>query len=242
MPTSCSQQYNLKVKGPVSPTEYWTLDETGVVDRVGKVQATHLVPDIANGANIFGTGSPALFSNGLDFQYYVTFDGTKMDNIETGFISNLGYPGNGFSMTFWFNIVQLFGGWETAIGMAFGSNLNRFGVGLGFDASNGLDVDSSAADEIILPMPTGVWTFLHVFSQLDGKFGIQINNGAKIYATNPHPFPPDLDGDLSISPAFTASTDGHVIIDEILLNLSAELTPAQVTYLWNAGNGRTWPL
>lgn len=137
MSTSCSQQYNLKIKGPVSPTEYWTLDEAGMVNRVGKIQATDLIPNPSFASNINGVAGPALFSNGLDFHYIAFPAGAAMDKIETGYISNIGYAGGGFSVCFWFNILQLFGGWETIVELDIGSNLNRFRVGLGSDAGNG---------------------------------------------------------------------------------------------------------
>jgi hypothetical protein len=88
----------------------------------------------------------------------------------------------------------------------------------------------------------GGWHFFHFFfdpGSLD--FGFSIDNGSKHYSgMGPFTWVATPSGYIELFQVGSSSED--VYIDELGFKFDKILTDAQVTYLYNGGAGRTWPL
>ncbi len=263
MSVSCTKDYQVTIIG-LNPDLYWTLDEAAG-NRIDKVHSVALVP---GGGGVI-TAQPALFSNGLGFaekgagNSNLAVTGTTLMGIQSA---------NGWSWCFWFKVndwappvpapwnqspTLLWAGgatfaitviWdpvETALPCQTGAFPNT--VGFSF-SDNNLNLYCGPP----LAVALGVWNFAHLFyDPVAAQVGYQINNFAPIYSPifGGPPTPPLFTGPphnsnliFSQNWALAGTTNIPVIVDEMLFKLSRILTPAEITYLWNGGAGRTWPV
>lgn len=230
---TATKAYTITVAGPTTITAYWTLDEVGNATRVDSVAGIQL---LATGFN--GKGSPALFSNGVEF-----------DATSTGFQTfappQLAYTApNSWSVWGWFKIVS------TGTNVSFGGPYILAGIGNGatitlFAGSSTnpqpLTIYRNAIDNIDLACTLTDWHFFHLcYNGSTQKFGYSIDNAAVTYFPTVIALTNAGSGGITLGQTFVAG--GDVLYDEIGVITTAMLTTAQQTALYNCGNGQTWPI
>ena len=265
----CQRDFTIMVNAVSAPTvdAYWTfqtiqqnLSFPGSFDILDLVNSVDLVfsgtwfappplPVYNNATGIIGNGL-ACHEEGAGASFGVF--GNAHLGIQTA---------NGWSVFGWFKVLHWADdlpfntGWSTAPNLTISNEIiiswDPLGNG-GFGANGPANsVQFSTQDNnfnVFQPtnfVPTiGQWYFFHFF--FDGTHvGYSINNGAPVLdLSGVAVFSPEASGDFSISQRWakldTATTS--LIIDEVGLKLSRMLTPTEVTYLYNGGAGRTWPL
>lgn len=269
MSIACQKQYQLTVNPvSISPDAYWTLDEAAG-NRIDKVNATALVPGgggilealpalFSNGvgfpekgaglSNLANTAVSTLAPQGGGWSWWFWFNVQNWPptipapwNIPPTML--FGDPGFGPGAAYRITIV-----WDPTDTNLFcqdGLSLNTVGTQWSDNSGN---IYCGAP----LPVTTGIWYFMHMFyDSVAGKVGYQVNHGSLVYATqglgppaNPTFAGPNRNGQLNIAQQWVLADTATVavIIDEMGFKLSRMLTDSEVAYLYNAGNGRTWPL
>lgn len=266
MSVSCQKPYSLTIGGPPPTVDaYWTLNESGVaVPRVDKLAALALTPN----AGAIIDAQPGLFSNGLAF---AEKGNAVVSNFSTVNTNQLGIQsGLGWSWCFWFKVLHWPAGgtWNGAPEMLFAAANAKFAITTIWDpADNTLfcqdgtipncffvqfsDNNGNLYSTNFVPV-VGSWNFAHIFFDPSGpQLGIQMNNGLRKLVTQcvGAPATPVFAGPATPSNLLVSQQWGQpdtaniaVIIDEMFFKLSRILTPSEVTYFWNSGAGRTWPL
>ena len=199
---------------------------------------------------------------------WTTNSGPFAGGWQTNSEPHLAFTGTGWSLVFWFKVLfwpnaNLFGN-GPAIEFDVGSNiisdssclidigindLNAFPVGV-IPQPNMVSffINDSVGTDTIAPAAfspsLNVWHMLHVFyTKSTGTFGYSLDNGANVTVTGIQ-----CDNGPSSLFAFVYNWSGAnanvnwLLTDEFALKLSRILTGAEVTYLFNSGVGRTWPL
>lgn len=252
MSIACQKQYTLTVQAAAPTVDaYWTLQESGkLVNRVDNVHSIALVP---NPNNVMDA-TPGLFGNGLAFP-----ESTAIipSGFSTAVVAPLGIQtAGGWSIFGWFKVphwdtnnwfntptLELNGeiiiSWDPLGNGGFGPNGPANSVQFStFD--NNVNVFQPAN---FVPV-VGQWYFFHFF--FDGTHvGYSINNGAPVFdLTGVAVFGAEPNGQLRVFADWVGVNSGtiDVILDEIGFKLSRMLTGPEVTYLYNGGAGRTWPL
>lgn len=235
MPTiTCQKQFTLTVTAPSAIAAYWTLDEVGNVTRVDSVAGIQLLAMLFN-----GLGAPALIGNGVEFD-------TTSTGFQTFAPSELAYTApNSWSAWGWFKINA------TGPNGSFGGPMALFGIGTGgfitiFAGSSfnpqPLTIYRTLADSVDLPCTLGTWHFFHLcYNGALQQYGYSIDNAAITYFPTVIALTNAATGGVTLDNNFLGPT-GDVLYDEIGIITTAMLTPAQQTYLYNAGSGRTWPI
>ncbi len=253
MGISCSKEYTLTVNSGLDVNEYWTMEETAHNDRVGKVADTHLVYGGGAGHLTVNEG-PGVYGNSLQCHGngFVPFGTNPILAVPGDGVLALKNAGNGFSLFCWVYISNP-PDMAMDIFVQFGTSGNRSQKGsLGWNPEvagielSGTDSNGTFWALAPTPPPLGVWFFGHIFyNQTLGKMGVQINNGAPEYtvASGLVYSASDL-GWIEVtwpSAAFSV-TDTTERVDEMGIITTRMLTPTEVTFLYNSGAGRTWPL
>lgn len=246
---SCSKEYTLTVDSSLIVAAYWAFSESGdSADRVDSVASVHLIPNVTPSAF---NSAPGKFANGFGFEENGSGDFQNFNPI-------VGEPtlriqsSNGWSVFLWFKINSWGLFWATEPLIDF--------TQIGSPAELRIQTDSFAAHQLDIfgsddlhnsfsPTPfsptLATWYFLHVFfDPILGQVGYSINNGAAVMDVTPMVFGARAAGNLQLFEAWGAGTTGNidVVIDEMGFKLDRNLTPAEVSFLYNSGAGRTWPL
>lgn len=207
-----------------------------------------------------------LYGDGMSWK---TLTGPFNPGWATSFTPTLAFTGTGWSLVFWFKVefwpdFNLFGG-GPIVELDVGSDNvldSSCLIDIGFNAFGAFPVgvtpipnrvsffiNDSVGTDTIAPAsfaPTlGQWNMLHVFYKQagGGTFGYSLNNGAEVTVTGIQ-----CDTGPSSLFAFFQTWSGTSIdaiwlrIDEVAIRMSDVLSPADITYLYNSGAGRTWPL
>jgi hypothetical protein len=254
----CRESYTIAVTtGIAKPTvtAYWTMSETGTVnDRVDSAQSIHLVQTFFG--NVI-TNAPGKIGNGLAYPAAGSLSG-----FDTGGLGDarLALGSNGWSIVLWFNQLEWPrpGGlypWGTEPEVIFQPHGAPFSfVNIGWDRFGNemqlsfLITDDNGNDQSPAAFsPTlNTWYFLHLFyDKTMAGVGYSINNGSPVFAAGPVPlFGPWTTGIVSVLDDWgLADTPGNAtVIDEVAFKLDRNLSNDEVSYLYNSGNGRTWPL
>lgn len=257
MTTTCTRDYILTVNHGLTVDAYWTFDNFDIEAGPTLVQI-----DQTAGIKLFSTGAwfgwptppplnntPGKIGNGLGFQQEGVAAGTDSGSVASLRLSST----NGWSVFFWFNVNNWAPSYSVypLVDWKFGlpSEMRiQFGD---FPAVHQLlfnITDSTGADYSPAPFsPTlNTWYFMHVFyDPVSAKVGYQINNGAKVLSASSNPvFNVSANGDLEFFQNWPGSDTSNYgpIIDEFGMKLSRVLTPTEVSFLYNSGSGRTWPL
>jgi len=252
MSVACQKQYSLTVQSAAPTVDaYWTFQESGLAtDRVDSVSGIHLVPKLNNANN----ATPGLFGNGLGFPETSVIGPSGFD---TAFAVPLGIQtANGWSIFGWFKVPHWdAGNWALVPSMELSGEIiiSWDPLGNGGFGPNGpansvqfscLDNNVNVLQPVNFVPTVGAWTFFHFF--FDGAHvGYSINNGVPVFdLTTVGSFGAEPNGKLSIFQNWVAGSTGtiDVILDEVGFKLSRMLNAGEVTYLYNAGAGRTWPL
>lgn len=238
MNTICAKPLTITISSvaPLTPTGYWTLNEAGggFTDRVDSVSGIHLVP-----TGVTDVGAPALFSNGVHFSG--AFGGQGM---QTGGIAALAHTaGTGYSFFGWFKLNAMGNGVPRAPYMAYNNANGQFLIEIGNNANpNRVHVENND-DSTDVTVTLGVWHFFHCFlDPVSNQTGFSLDNGANTMLPTPQPNAASAFGGLYLQTQWNSPDVGDMLFDEIGISCSAMLTPAQITYLYNGGAGRTWPL
>lgn len=234
--TFCTKKFALTIVG-VLPTAYWKMeqftDETDLIDSIGGCNMR------ANGGHTKG-GVAAKIGLGQEFSYF---------RLNTGFSgvanSNLDYTtGNSFSLWGWFKIE----GTGPVSSGQFGSYLSYFTGGpnqLMIDLANSDNPGNvhffSAANDIYINVSIGEWHFFHLFyDAVTSKPGYSIDGGAEVMMPNSEAWPSRTNC-IMIMQAGPLMASADVIFDEVGIVTTSKLSVDQAAYLYNSGNGRTYP-
>lgn len=250
MSVSCEKSISIKVNSSAAPTVdfYWTLDEAGTAaNRVDKVAALPLFP---SGVGNVITGAPALFNNGLAF-----IESGAFSSFDSGTDPQLAIQSsNGFSFFGWFKVLD----WPVFPSYAVEKQF-RFHNTLGPAIDNTMVWDSfnkhveftfndNAFNTYNLTdfVPVvGTWYFFHMFFDPVGTVvGYSINNGPLVIGAPGAAYAANTNGIITLSQTWAVanSPTNSLLFDEFGVKLSRMLTAAEITYLYNGGAGRTWPL
>lgn len=218
-------------------TAYWTLDQATLnasqLDSVG-------VHDLVATSLPIGPGVPAKFSNGVQFDAVNCFGGyfaaSGFDYVAT----------QSFSYWFWVKI-------NAADSLA--SGVNSTYVSFSPNASSALSIDFGNADnpgvvwvedrdnDVYFNISIGAWHFFHVFFDANIlNSGYSIDGGTEVLLPNPTTQANNAHTDVFLAAGSLGGSLISVIFDELGLVVGNKLTLAQVSYLYNGGTGRTWPI
>lgn len=237
---TCTKEYTLTIdQAAINPDLYWTFDEAAS-PRVDKVHGVNLtVPVFWFDVD----AAPALFSNGLIFDGIPA--GAQITSAAVPYVT----AGIGWSMWFWFRVnswivespqIEIF----TPLAPA------RMLANVQLNAPLQRVIVTVQDNNLVNFVPAnfnptlGTWYFLHVvFDPAVGLVGYQINNGPIVYDATPGA----IFAAGGLNSTFFCRCSGpdagqSIQIDECGIKLSANLTAADATYLYNGGAGRTWPL
>lgn len=239
--TVCAKNFTLTLGSGLTVTAYYTLDSSDVItgDLIDSVAGLHMVKQ----PGLQSPNVPALISNGL--QRSDSFNSAYT----TGNVAALAYPDTGgWSVFGWFNldvnVVPVVGvGAELVLGVGNGSIFIDVG-----NAANPQPVEVSWTDANFQSVQTYFnvslhqWHFFHLYyDPVSQKLGISLDNAAPTLTGVGVAFTPDVIGVWDFFGP-TVSVGLNTIWDEIGLKLDRKLTSAEQTFLWNNGNGRTFPL
>lgn len=247
MSVSCEKEITINVLQSSIPDAYWTLDEAGTLtNRVDKVHGV-IMFQVAPGVI---TGAPALFSNGLAF-----IEAGFNSDMDSGFVPGLALQSsNGFSLWGWFKVLDwpVFGSYGIEKEMEYRNSIGPFlNVEMVWDTATQTVTfrfqDNTINTYNLTPFAPaiGTWYFFHLFfDPITTKVGYSINNGANVLGSAGAVYAANLDGAISFFQqwALANTPTNALLVDEFGMKLSRILTPAEVTFLYNGGAGRTWPL
>ena len=164
-------------------------------------------------------------------------------------VAGLAYDGaSGFSLFGWvkINVEELCGvgpkiylniDGSNDIEIEFANNANAGNAFASWFSNPEIGPNGDMFDDVTV----GVWQFFHLFyDPLLTKIGFSVNNGANQYSAAGIVFPASATGSFQFGSLTAITID--VTFDEIGVKMDDMLTAAEVTYLYNAGAGRTWPL
>lgn len=235
MSTACTKDYSVNILP--SNFYYWTLDEASG-NRIDSVAGIPLkYTSGVDTVNVFLSGDLAMIARGVHLFTTPGNSGSLGPRLDSNPIPHSGSFA-GFSLAFWFNMTSI--------------DVNDHILYLTFDDLSSVQFQVGAAPAVrfqdslgfVMSLGFGValgsWRFVHIFydrATLAG--GFSFNNGL-----------PATIGPLNYSSAIgsalistIARTNGSAVyFDEMALKHGSEFTAAQVTYLYNGGSGRTWPI
>jgi hypothetical protein len=226
---------------------YWTLDESGTSNnRVDKIHSIALLP---SGVLNIMTGAPALFNNGVSFP-----EAGVISSFDSGAAPGLKIQtSNGWSIFGWFKILEwpTFPSYSVEKKLRFQALTAHMDIQMVWDSStqkvtfffeDNTTADFTPAD---FTPAVGTWYFFHLFfDPVTAKCGYSMNNGAEVLSLGGAVFASTTSGELSLSQNWALPDTVRValLVDEMGVKLSSKLTSVEVTYLYNGGAGRTWPL
>lgn len=246
----CTRLVTLEITG-LSLT-YFTMDEA--VGSRWDVNSAIELPVTGEGAPT-GTGSTdvhaaaGLYSNCIEFRdrgFGFGFNEAQV-GVDGALITDLAHGSDGFSLCFWINVAS-YGLWEGRLRYGSSHDVLSHSMEMHLDSvqsylrtvDEGIDVNITN-----IPNVTGAWRFWHMFfDSTAGRWGYAINAGASAWASPAGQIVAHTDnGYLEFYQRGGAIQHPNVWrIDEVCLSLSRKLTDAEVTYLYNSGSGRTWPI
>ena len=250
MSTSVSKSFTLHVAVPPSvPVDfYWTMDETGNDPRVDKVSGHALNASFNNLMD--WKADPGLYNNCLSTIRTPGHSGEEAScDLTTGDLW-MPNPGTGFSICFWIKILSSVGIPVYTVSCvlydSFGHPITRYELQFNPTGDNFTffyivgGVSRHWVLDGLLSFPFDVWNFVHLFYDGD-KVGISVNNieltdGSGLTDHSEMVF------NLLIRNRSLPGTNGYLLLDELAINLQSKFTAPQLTYLYNGGAGRTWPI
>ena len=236
------------------------------IDRVHSQALTSSFFDFQGPPYVLYPNAGGLYGSGLAWKILT---GPFNAGWGTGNSAFMGANGTGWSVVFWFKILfwanTAFYGVGPTIELDFASNntptdtdclidigfnnLNAFPVG-GTPLPNLVSffINDSVGTDTIAPAafsPTlNQWNMLHVFFiKSTGTFGYSVNNGTNV-TVNGIQCDAGPSGSLNMFQTWNgvSSDTIQMMTDEVAVKMSRILTPTEVTFLYNSGSGRTWPL
>lgn len=153
-------------------------------------------------------------------------------------------PGDSFSVWGWFKIVGtgpggLFGPYTSYYVTVFYQLMIEVG-----NTNNPGNVHiMSRNNDDYFNVSIGAWHFFHLFHDATlNKSGYSIDNAAETLMANNETWPNGNGSVLLTSGPGALLANCDVIFDEIGIKMGAKLSSTQVSYLYNSGSGRTWPI
>lgn len=224
----------MTVTAPVTVSAYWTLNEGNgffqtLADSTGN---NRYLQAILN----YNGSTPALFSNGA----LCTAGGPNLQ-----MNSFIPYAETGWSVWGWVKILSTGPvSDDTAMVFVYGSGAYEavLAIGSSTDPGNVHLTEHVLANELYLNITVGDWHFFHLFyDHAMQKIGVSFDNGAANYL--PSTTSDSGQTGLDVNIGFDVNEPLlQVLYDEVGIIASQVLTPAQLTYLYNSGAGRTWPI
>lgn len=251
MTTACQKDYQIVVTGNQTDL-YWTMDEVGTADRVDKVQGVILRNNPSGGAALEYLGSTGGIIGNAANCFVGPPGGTANAGLATFPLSNskVVQLGTGFSWIGWFNVgadfdaaqanwLLLFGGpaflYRITLALRTGGTIEMI-------STDGVNTDFTdwGSNYVI-----GAWTFYHIwFDPSDRRFRMDINNsGVPVVSASTYTIPSTAGqtGQTFFQVPSAFGSGFNLSYDETGFKLNRKLTPAEVTFLYNGGAGRTWP-
>lgn len=229
---------------------YWTMDEGGTSNKVDSTSG--LVWPLEHAANA-GAG---LFANGTHCPQVLLlnqYTGLAMFSNASIAINQL--VSKGLSVWFWINLVA-YGAASATCRFAMDTSdvmhTNLFEVRLGFaSALSGSatvnhqnDTNSSSANSPNLTWALGAWHMVAITYDKTppASLNLYIDGALSVTTLDPLVYPDLVSTDMRLDNGFSAPLQGNdIILDECGICLNGALSPAQITSLWNANAGVTWP-
>lgn len=240
----CQKEYTITINAALVPDAYWTMDEVGTAThRVDKVHAVELVPNFQSSM----TGGPGFISNAMLYTFW-----SGNSNFDTGVVADLAIQtGTGFSFWFWFKVDGFVAGYTTAPFLVlYSTGLGFFAWQVTFNPVTGkvdflvTDNNSNSFNPASFTPTPGTWYFAHAFFN-GSKVGYSINNGADVLDATPGAvFAATVGSGFKLAQFWAGGNVGTtaILVDELGMKLSRKLTSAEQTFLYNSGNGKSWPL
>jgi hypothetical protein len=226
-------------EAPPEPSEWWTMDETGSLDRVGAVHSTALVDMSAGDTADHAAG---LYSNALKLT-----TGTAQAMRVTTSSTDLAYSsGDSISLSWWTyyetSPATVIAPVELSLKNAGDSNIGYIGVDMSGGNFSAWVWDNGAGFEEITSNPSlATDTWHHWALTYDGATGLlQLRvDGSVIGATSVAvTLPTSPKARVRIEPGATSATTRW---EEMGVWMDHKLTTGQATWLNNSGAGRTYP-
>lgn len=241
-PTPCQKTFIQQVRGLTTVTAYWTLDQATLnAFQLDSVGTAHLQPR----SGVAGPGIAAKFSNGVQMNDAVNSGGNGGYDVSD---PEFDYTaGQSFSFWGWFKILSagivpgFYGPYLTFYCFAFQQLMIELA---NTNFSGNLHIyDPRGPNDDYLTVSLNDWHFFHLF--VDGsisRVGYSIDNGAEVLMTNLTSWQTSAGNGFILDCSALGGNPVSAIWDEIGVVMANKLTSSQVTYLYNSGAGRTWPI
>lgn len=243
---TCQKSFSINVTGAANPLAWFPMGEVGNVDRIDVINGIPINPTAPVGTlnaagkiqaqgvefSVVGAGQSGLLGDGVSFGFpqslvsglsivmWAKWRSAWNPNVHIRFADFQIYgPGPGFNLNFDLKLL-----WGVIFG--FSVQLDQFGL------------PQNAFNSAFLPV-VGTWYFLHVYYDgATGKIGVSVNNGVPVQSIG---FGGLIGGfDSSINDIYLEDDTGQVVLSEYGI-FPYKLTATQLTFLYNAGVGKTWP-
>lgn len=236
----CSKELDFAAAAGAHLSFYWTMDEAGGADKVDSTIGLHW--PLKSGA----TAAAGLFSNGTDMIPGVVLN----QNPGLGIFGTVAITINqlvstGISVWFWIKMtVSGVGGFNFTIDTSLAST-NRFRI-TGSPISTITVEHTNDTDDVFVDSPVQSWTVgswhmvAGTYNKTNHTINLYIDSVLSATIADPFVYPDLTQTDMFLdNRAFLTALD--MISDEFGLCLNGALTQAQITSLYNAGAGVTWP-
>ena len=247
----CKKTFIQGVVAAPSPSvlRYWTLDESGMSNRVDSVNGDILTVT-SSGLDL--DAQPGLYGNALHLDNLNPVGVNKgVGLVSPGGDVPLNTTGLGFSIAGWFNIVSLTADYASVLMELDDSGTSDYvtlQLTCGAGAASAIKVQDRSGSSFNVPVapafPVGSWAFFHIFwDATTQQAGYSINNGVPTMVGSGlvlGSFDNYYFGFGCFSNAPTLSSE--VLYDEVLVMFDGNLTASQLAYLYNGGLGITWPI
>lgn len=245
--STCLKTFSLEVVSEEQILAWFPFEEA-VDPRVDAVHGAQMVLDFSiNATRAAGAGK---VGNALRLQSASNIFSLTMDTPAGTVSPSAPLMADGFSYVFWIKRDQFLNADQIFLGTPMDVPGDYFNLIFVWEQAPSFisitcenSVDSFNYRKSFFPVTLGDWYFFHIFWK-DGTFGYQINNGAENLSPDAL-FIGDTPTLMYPRCGFHCNTavagNSDLSIDEWAIS-GKKFTPAQLTYLYNAGAGRTWPV
>ena len=226
------------------PLEWWNMDAV-FGDQVGEINSIRLAPiagSISAVAGLINLGQ-SIEPSDAGVGNFARFNAQE---------SKLQYSGNGFTVVGWIKWTRYYAAstsylfrYQPSVSPQTRWEMTLNTGTLALHATlNGGAYDEFPIAIAFTPVLDQWYFFMFSYDQSDGSFHFSMDDGAVVDGSNTYVVP----GPLNNTPRFLVGTLGYhagngssIVMDEIAL-YPKRLSAAEVTYIYNTGTGRTWPV
>ncbi len=249
MPVVCYKPFQIKVDCSNPWTEvlrYYTMEETGNNPRVDKVAGNVLIHE----GPLLIDSKPGLYGNSVHF-YSFNPGGISGGTLHNSPYVNLPTNNVGFSVAGWFNILHLTPDYSS-VGFGFrdsvSSDMAQAALSFGTGTASALQIIDRGGQyfntPVSAPFPIGEWAFFHMFWDVCSKqAGYSINDGPEVLSGSNLVLGSFDEYWLEFADwSYAPEVPTEILYDEVIVSLGGKLKPTHLSYLYNSGAGRTWPI